>query len=401
MPSMTHYIGVLDPGETREVQASAVAPAEGEARICAAVHYNPAECATIAVVAPELEFYRYIVDAEGELIDSGMAYACDELFLKYQVVNTGTGETGPIMITETLPEGISSETGNEISLQMEGLEGGESVDSDLIPLEFTTLGTFSNTATAQTERGLSATAGGDAGITIMRPELQLDVTGPSELYIGRTADYDVTVRNVSDYPAINTMVQLEMPEADRIGLSDGRIERDGDMFAIGELAAGESRSFTVSMDLVEPGEVALNAQAAAYCAQAVQQAVQTMVQGIPALQIEVVDGDDPIAVGDQTAYAINILNEGTAEDINIRLSGTLAGGLEFVSGEGDSDVSGSGQNVQFGTIQSLAPGDEANWQVVVRGTQDDRSRLTLELLSDAASRPVIEVETTNVAPARD
>lgn len=388
------HIQVLQPGESQRVQMTAVPQAEGQAQVCLLADYKMAECATIEVVKPELVLRRMVVDEDGNAVSR--AYACEELFLVYEVVNTGTGETGEITVTEQL-QGLQTADGqNQIQVQLESLAAGESAQTDRIPLNIEQSTTFGGTAMARTER-LQAQAGGTTQVQIMKPSIEMQIDGPAQQYLGRVTQYSVSVTNTSQYPAPETRVALDLPDnIDRLSVSSQQIEREGNTFILGTLDPNETRTFNIAFEASEPGQLVIAGQAEAYCAEASQSRVQTMVQGVPALQIQAVDAQDPLQVGQQTQYEIVVLNEGTAADTSIQLQGQLEQGLEFVGGEGATQVQGQGNQIRFGPIQSLEPGQEARWLVTVRAVAPQRSRLELELQSDALSRPLRVSEPTNV-----
>lgn len=88
--------------------------------------------------------------------------------------------------------------------------------------------------------------------------------------------------------------------------------------------------------------------AEAYCADAAQAQVSTLITGIPAVRLELIDLKDPVQVGEETVYEVRVTNQGSAEDLNVNVQGQLPAGLKFIDGHGDTAVQAQGQAIQFG-----------------------------------------------------
>ncbi len=94
-----------------------------------------------------------------------------------------------------------------------------------------------------------------------------------------------------------------------------------------------------------------------------------------------VDGQDPVKVGEETYYELKIINEGTADDLKINLAGTLPDSLSFVSADGESEITADGQKLNFGTLDTLSPGESVSWIIKVKGEQAGRGVFKVDLNS--------------------
>ncbi len=386
-------IGTLMPGETKKIDVSGVAQDRGTAKSCLVVDFKPSLCNEFQVVKPELELERNIVNAEGNPIDR--AYACDDIYMVYKLTNSGTGTTRKATIKEDLPKALKVEKNKDkVNLTVEKLDSGETVERR-VSINAGEQARYEGRATAATGK---LEVNSDTGsIVIMKPELDVSIDGPREDYLGRPIQYHVRVENTSDAPALDTVVTLNPGDIlNNMSVSRQKMERDGNQFMIGKLEAGESREFSVSFDAEQPGEVTNTVIARAYCAAEKSREVTTNILGIPAVRLEVIDRTDPVKVGDTTTYEISVKNQGSAEDMNVSINGTLPPEMKFVSGEGDTEVTGNGQKVQFAKIDSLPPGEVISWNVQTEATGTGRTRFRLELTSDAYKRPVVEMEPTTL-----
>ena len=389
-------IGMLQPGETVRNTIEGTAQREGQLAVCMTVDYQPSVCTMIDVVAPELALARMIVDADGRPVDE--AFICDDFWIVYEVRNIGSGQTQPIMITEDLPQGLSANGEQQVSLTIEPLSSGESATAD-VKINATEATTFSSYAIARTEESGMRVRSDESTVRILNPQIDLMVDGPQRTYDSRPVTYSINVRNTSEAPALDTVVRMPLPDqASRVSLSSQNLgpEAESGIFEIGRLNPGESRNFELTFEAGKIGDITLAATAEAYCADAVEQQVMTQVMGVPAIRLETVDLVDPVPQGDTTTYVVRVKNQGTAEDLNVQLRAQLPDKLEYVSGQGDTNITLEGGMIVFAPIDRFDPGDIAEWQITARATATGKVRFKLEMVSDANSRPVVEQEPTTL-----
>lgn len=389
----TWRVGTLMPGEAKSIEVTAAPQQEGQARTCLTVDYKPTLCAEITVVQPELRLERWIVNEEGQPVDR--IYECQPAIIVYRVTNTGSGTTEPVVIREQLPNWVgTTDQQPDIDIPVEPLSAGETAVKR-VPVQFTQAGQFSGRAVATT--GKLKVQSRASGLEILKPQIDVTIDGPQEQYLNRPVQYTVTVMNRSIAPAPQTRVMLNIPEtAERVHVSSQQIQREGNQFLLGTLRPQERRSFTVSFEPSQIGTIALRAQARAYCAAPKVAQVSTEVIGIPAVRLEVIDLQDPVAVGEETTYAIRVKNQGSAEDLNINLQATLPNELEFVSADGDTPVQRRQDSLRFGPVQELAPGELVEWRVRARATEANRVKFQVNLQSNATREPVSEAEPTTL-----
>ncbi|MFW5653204.1 MAG: hypothetical protein ACOC0P_04090 [Planctomycetota bacterium] len=389
-------IGMLNPNETVSKTIEGTVHSEGTLAMCMTVDYDPSVCTMINVVAPELELRRMIVNADGRPIDE--AYICDDFFIVYEVRNVGSGTTEPITISEELPQGFTARGNSNVNLSVEPLGPNESAADDVqIDVEDGT--EFSGYAIAETQESGLKVRSDESGIQILDPSIELKVDAPRQTFDNRTLTYELSVTNTSDDPAVETIVRMPLPDqARRVSISSQDLgpEAEQGIFRIGRLDAGETRSFDVQFEASEIGDIALTATADAYCAEAAEKQLMTEVVGVPAIRLETVDLVDPVPQGDTTTYVVRVKNQGTAEDLNIQMQAQLPEQLEYVSGQGDTNVSFDQGTINFAPIDQLDPGEVAEWQITARAVDTGKVRFKLQLTSDANPRQVVEQEPTNL-----
>jgi len=395
-------VGMLMPGQSRTVTVTGYAPQQGEMRSCMIADYQPAICQTIEVVEANLSFERNIMQE--------MVYACEPIDVVYRVRNTGDAESRSVNISEQLPGFLQTEDGqSQIDLTIDSVPAGETIERTvrIMPND---AGQWDGTATVTA--GDSTARSNPDQVRVLKPELDVTIDGPQTEYLGRDVTYTVTVSNTSDAAARE--VALQMPgisDMNRVSIGT-RGELQGDSVSIGTIEAGEQRQFQVRMTPDSAGQMNLEVVATGYCVDdRPSDQITTELRGVPALQIFVIDEQDPVTVGGETYYLVRVLNEGNAPIRGLDLTGELPSGMSFVGADGRTQVSRGGQQGQqaggqnasggqltFGTIDELAPGQTAEWRVQVRVNQPGAATFTVRASSDTLRQDVRSEEPTTLIP---
>lgn len=355
--------------------------------ICGMVTFTFAEvfCASVPVVDPRLSL---TATAPREVL------ICDPILLKFVVTNPGTGVLQGVRITDALPKGLTTTDGRTtLVLDVGELVAGQSRELS-VEARASAPGKYSGVAEARDERGLTAKA--SAATIVRQPILAITKRAPDMRYVGRPATFEVTVKNIGDGPAHNTVLtQTLPPNAEVVAAARGR-HSDGEItWNLGTLDPGASRSVALTIKTAIVGTVRSAATAEAYCARA--SAVATLeVRGIPAILLEVVDDPDPIEIGNNVIYTIGVTNQGSAVGTNIVIDCRLPPELEFVSAAGPAQSKVEGQSVRFAPLASLAPKAKATYNVVAKGSREADARFKVVMQSDQTTSPVEETESTHI-----
>jgi len=379
----------LEPGEMKQVRVRATATASGSATHCETVTFASQLdlCTPIVAVSPQLRLVKSM--PEGVLI-------CNQIPVRLQVANVGTGTARNVRIQDVLPEGLTTLDGQRgAAFEIPSLGPGQAREVAFVAKASRT-GVFESRAKATADPGLAATASGT--VRVVQPVLSLQKAGPQKLIVGRSGDYAITVGNTGDTAATNLVVQdvvaagLQLLKASDGGTVAGqratwRLER---------LAPRERKTVTVTCRAVGSGRVENTASAAAACAAPVSARARTELIGVPAILLELVDADDPIEVGRQATYIVTATNQGTARGTNIVIACKLEDSMSYVTSTGPTTATLAGQKITFAPLPVLQPGAKAAWQVVVKAVKADDARFTVEMTSDQLSRPVRETEATNL-----
>lgn len=385
----TFALGDLGPNEAQVIRVRARAPQTGSATNCVSVSYNNVLCQSVNVVQPALQLVKSAPER---------TLLCDPFEITYTLTNSGTGSAREVTLRDTLPEGlvIAGTDSREVNVTLpQPLSAGESKNV-IVEVEARRAGTYASGASASA--GQLEASSGQPTTVVAAPSLTLECRTPSQQFTGRNANFEFLVTNNGNAVARDTVVSVNFASGAQIArVSDGGAATGNAVnFNVGALEPGESRVLSVAATSTTRGALSVEASANAYCAEPVSSACAVLFEGIPAILLEVVDDKDPVEVGDTTTYIIEVKNQGSAADTNIRIVATLPDEQTFVSGDGVTGVTSQGQVVRTEPLDTLEPGEVVVWRITVRANAVGNIRFAVELTSDQFQRPVNETEATNL-----
>ena len=406
-PSQQHInvarwaIGELGAGQSRVIQVRAFAGEVGSYASCITADYQPTLCTMMKVVQPQLA----ITKRGPERID-----ICEPLAYTYTVTNQGSGVAKSVQIRDPLPEGLTTEDGKqEVAFDVGDLPAGESKEV-AVTLKPGAAGEFASRAIAKSASDEAHS--NQLATTIVQPNLAVQINAPQQEYLNQQFAYEVTVTNNGTAAAEAAVLRLSVPEgaewvrgaefqaaegeAQLAAATEGGGGEVDEQVALGTLPAGESKTLRLTFVGRQPGEAKIAATANAECAKAAVASAVTKIATVPALQVWVVDAQDPVQVGGQTSYVVHVKNEGTGPAKNVSLTGTLPQGMKFVSADGITEIKADGNNLTFAPLQTLAAGDEVKWTLQATAEKPGTVQFQVQLKSQMVRQPVAAGEPTTL-----
>ena len=381
-------LGSLNPRESKSIMVKGSAPSEGKIQACAKVAYDTSLCNEILVVQPALDL---AVAVTPEVL------LCNPIQITYTVCNRGTGAANNVVVTKTLPDGLTTAEGaREIRFTIPRLAAGECKDFTVAARAGAT-GTYAVDGSASADGGLAASAGAKQTV-VRQPVLTIAVECPGRILAGRgvpEVPVTITVKNTGDAASANTVIEAPVPAGTNFGrASDGGTNAGGMVrWNLGSLAAGATRSVSFVAQPGARGKVDASARVVGDCANAATANCSVDVLGVPAVLLEVVDLDDPILVGENVTYQITVTNQGSAPDGNIAITCTLEDTAEFVSASGKYEV--NGRTITFAPVPVLNAKERVTFEVTVKAITAGDVRFGVTMNTKELSRPVQETESTN------
>ena len=384
---MVWDLGTLMPNETKQIKITGSAKTAEPMTNCIKITYTPLLCVMTTVIKPSLAL---TADSTPEVI------LCDKILLTFTATNNGTGPARNVIVTSSLPSGIETIDGkSSITKTIDCLKGGESQKFDYT-LKAMKPGKYTFDVDAKAQGNLNAKA--STSTVVRQPKLTIAKTGTEKVYIGRPVKYTITVKNVGDGDAENTVVTDVIPANMSFSKADhnGTLVGNNVRWNLGTLEPNDSSTLNLELVAVSKGTGTNQASANGECCDKVNASASTLVEGIPALLLEVVDLSDPIEIGANVTYVITVTNQGSAVANNIKLVCTLEANQEFVSSSGSSKSEAKDKVISFIPLPQLAPQAKATWNVVVKSLKPGDVRFTVEMTSAELKRPVSETESTHL-----
>jgi uncharacterized repeat protein (TIGR01451 family) len=253
-------------------------------------------------------------------------------------------------------------------------------------------------------------------VEVKDTQLRLTAIGPAKGYVGQDVTWKLVVRNYGDLPLGRVTICATLPPEVRfLSASDGgklngrqvtwdlgvgapQQEHVIDLtVACEKLTAKTSLSATASgVPQVQDERPARASQAKTISTDKPATASLEIV-GIPALQISVQDSNDPVAIGQETTYTVRVKNAGTLPATKVKVTALVPEFMKPIRATGPL-VQGviDKKNITFAAIESLAPGAESTFVIVVEGLLAGDGRFRAEASSPLLAQPVRAEEPTRV-----
>lgn len=384
-------LGSLEAGEEKVIELAVSARAAAtnpRVQNNATVSFQTTSRRSAAVCAPKLALS--VQGPPSALVGETVHYAIE-------VKNVGDAAAQEAVLRDPLPDGLEHPHGPELENDIGDLAPGE---TRTIPLSLTATkeGSVVNRVSVVAAGVEEATV--EVPLTIQEVKLALENQGPKVRYLNRPCTYELSVHNPGTTEARDVRLVTTLPAG--VGFvhasQDGKHDAVAHAVAwtIGSLKPSETRTIALTGMANELGEQPFHATLTAANQFRQESNWTTTVQGVSALQVEVLDVDDPIEVGSEGIYEIRVINQGSIPATNVRVHATLPKELEAIAADGPTSQTLADQVLRFEPIDKLAPKADATFRVKVRGTAKGDCRFQASVTTDQLSRPVVKEESTTV-----
>ena len=385
---LTWTFDLLPPASEQLISVTLIPSRRGEIAATAQVRFTGSSSAAFAVHEPLL---KVAVKTSSKEIMLG-----DPTSQMITVTNPGTGTAHDVKIEAKLSEGLEHPT-REARLVID-------------------VGSVGPGETRTYRLGLTAAKGGmqsvsviassrsDAGSTdsvqfnVVAPSLKIAVDGPSLRYKGRNAKYTLTITNDGSLANDNIHVTQTIAEgfkfvaADRQGKFDSALKTV--QWFIGRLEPGEATQVSCELNCHQIGEFAHAVQVASDSGVRADAKIETRVDGIASLTMELVDFDDPVETGSETAYEIRVKNDGSKTASGVIVTCELPAGMELLSAKAPVDRIAEGRLLTFKPIDQIAPGSQVTIRIQMKVVRDGSHRLRARLTGGGLQEPMLLEEST-------
>jgi uncharacterized repeat protein (TIGR01451 family) len=384
---LTWTIPSLPAGGEKRIAITLIPSQDGDLEVSALVRYTEAATTKLAVREPLL----HVAISGPEQVTIGQTAP-----QTITISNPGTGTTDEVMVEVELPAGLEHGRGNRLAMPIGALAPKQ---SHVIPL--TLFATQGGPQSIDVRATAGTTLHQEAGTTVLvaAPTLTVAMDGPSLRFVGRSAKYLVRVTNDGAAAADNVRVAHAVPKGFDFVSADkgGRFEAGPSQIVwyLGRVEAGQTVDLAAELTAASLGNHQHLVMVTGEGGAKAETALQTAIDGTASLVIEVLDLDDPVELGTETAYEVRVRNQGTKAATNVEVSCQVPAGVETIASRGPTAHRGEGNLIGFAPIGQLEPGTTALFRVVVRGSQAGKHRFRVRLTSDSIDEPLIHEELTH------
>lgn len=376
----------LAAGEERTIQITMIPSQRGDLATTANVRFTGTAASVFKVAEPLL---KLTTAAPAEVIIG------DPLVQTVTIANPGTGIAQNVKIQIVTPEGLEATRGDRSQIEIGALNPGE---SRTVRLSFTAIAGGDQTleVEATADSGLNQAA--EATVNVIAPSLAIAVEGPSLRYAGRDARYTLNITNEGQAATNNVRVTHRIPKgfkflkADKGGTLDTNTGSVN--WSVGHLEPAQSVQLKLQLQASEIGQFEHHVFASAEHGVTAKADTTTNVEGSASLALEIQDLDDPVEVGQETAYEIRISNTGSKAAQNVGLTFELPTGVELLNVQSATQYLAKNGLILFNDLPELAPGKTALFRVHVRGASEGNQRVRARLTSESIEQELITEELT-------
>jgi uncharacterized repeat protein (TIGR01451 family) len=314
------------------------------------------------------------------------------------VSNPGTGTAHNVKVEARLSDGLEHRSpGERLIMDVGSLSPGET-RSVRLPLSAIKGGQQSIGVTATSSSDASATT--STQLNVIAPSMKIAIDGPALRYKGRNAKYTLTVTNDGSVANNNVRIAQTVPEGFKFVSADhsGKFETSTKnvQWFVGRLEPGQNVQVSCDLSPVAMGDFSHTASVLSDSGVRAEAKTQTRVDGTASLTMTLVDLDDPVEIGAETAYEIRVKNEGSKAATGVTIACELPPEMELKNFKAPVSAIVEGRQILFKSLEQIAPGGEAVYRVHVKGVQEGNHRMRVRMTAASLQEPVVREEATKV-----
>lgn len=394
---LTWDLKTVPRGETRKIEVKLKAAGGGEINAKAFVSYEFGQAVRTRLSAPQLkvatELPREATTAE------------ETVPVRVRVANGGRVPVNNVKLTETISEGFEfhrdtdgEPTANPLvrtwDLGTIPAGMGKTVEYRVVPKTGRDLLVRSNVDAGGTVQDTH-----ESRVKIQDAKLQVELRGDPEAQDGR-ASFKVTVRNEGATTLYNVRVTGSVPQDCQVvsRTNGGQIYRDGVVWVIPRLTAGDSFLFKWDLKAKTAGRKTVRAEAASDRGLSHSMDVQTVFAGAAALVWEQ-RFDQPTVNVDRTGmFTVKVTNSGSEAAKQVKLVVTLPEQVKLVQATPAHQQEGN--RITF-EPRDIAAGGAESFSITFRGEQTGAAyfQATLTALS-LGDRPMTAEKYVQITTGR-
>lgn len=311
------------------------------------------------------------------------------------ISNPGTGVAHNVKLEALLTDGLEHPRGERLAIEIGSINPG---DSQTVRIGLSAAKGGMQTLQVAASSSCDASAAAVEKISIIAPSLGIETTGPGLRYVGRSASYTIGVVNDGTVANNNVRVSHRVPEGFQFVSADrgGKYEPSQRTihWFLGRMDAGQRSQVVCELTATTPGDFRHEVSVVSDAGVRAEHVLPAVVKGAASLSTEIVDLNDPVEVGAETAWEVRVKNEGSKAASNIAVVCEIPEHVQLISAKGPTQAIADAKTVVFKGLPELAPGQQAIFRVHVKGQAEGTHRLRARVTSSALDEPLMMEEAT-------
>lgn len=379
----------LAPGSDRKISIKLIPSRRGELGATAQVRFTGAASASFRVEEPLL---KVALKGPAEVMLG------DPATQTILVSNPGTGTVHDVKVEARLSDGLEHKSAGERLIMEVGSIGPGETQPVRLPLYAIKGG--------QQTINVAATSNSDAGATasiqlnVIAPSLKIAVDGPGLRYKGRNARYTLSITNDGSVPNNNIRISQAVADGFKFVSADhnGKYEASAKsvQWFLGRLEPGQTAEVSCELNAIALGDFSHAVSVLSDSGIRAEAKAQTRVEGVASLTMELVDIDDPVEIGAETAYEIRVKNEGSKVASSVSIACELPPEMELKTVKAPVDAIVEGRQILFKSVEQIAPGAVIVYRIHVKGVQAGSHRMRVRMTGGGLEEAVVREEATKV-----
>lgn len=310
------------------------------------------------------------------------------------VTNQGSAEATNVIVSDTLPDAFQPTS--DMNQNVGTVAPGESVTATYTAKAIKQ-GEFTNRAVANYEGGSAASAPeAKVPVRVVQSGIRVRKIGPADAYVFKPAQFDITIENVGDTDLKNVRITDILPKGSSVTSSGGgRVSGDAIGWMIPNLPAGSSQLIRTEIAATRKGSSTNTVKVLTERGLEASDSLETNWKAVPGVTISITDSTDPIQVGGETVYSIQVKNQGKFEPVSGTVTVEFSSQVKPTAVAGDAQGVISGQTVTFPKT-TLEPGKDINLSITAEGANIGPGRAVLNFSAGFLNDPILSQEATNV-----
>lgn len=383
-------LGDMEPRQEKRIDIYLLPTAKGSLPCYAFVTFTGMSTTRLEVRESKLE----IKLAAPKQVISG-----DTAIVALTVSNPGDARTDHVKVKVALSDGLKYGNAKGTEILVDNLGAKES-RTFLLQCAARAGGEQVCTAVATGEPSLKAR--GTANIDVLKPRVDVAVSGPKMRYLDRYGLFTFKVTNPGTAVANHVTLRDRVPHGFKVvGATSGAYHDFASrtvVWFLGDLMPAQQKEVSLKLLAINPGEYKNEVSVTAARGLRSTSEILTRIEGLPGLQMEMVDVADPVELGKDMSYEIRLTNTGTKTETNLQLVCTLADKMDYRGAKCSVGIAPTleGRKITFPAIPRLAPRADVIFRINVRATAPGDLRFHAQVTADGLESPVLREESTRV-----